>query len=70
MGISRHKNEASIRSYSLDVSEDQRRDMSYGLTLPMANSAGADDIPSQQRKSNFSQLPADIDILIPSTPPA
>ena len=67
MGISRHKNEASIRSYSLNVSEDQSRDMSYALKLPMANSAGADDIPSLQRKSN---LLADIDILIPSTLPA
>ena len=34
MAISGHKNEASIRSYSSSVSEDQSRNMSDALAIP------------------------------------
>jgi hypothetical protein len=38
MAISGHKSEASIRSYSHDVSEDKSRDISASLTLATTNS--------------------------------
>jgi hypothetical protein len=49
MAISGHKNEASIRSYSSNVSEDQSRDMSNALMLPMTNSADTvDTVPANE----------------------
>ena len=49
MAISGHKNEASIRSYSSNMSEDQSRDMSNALMLPMTNSADTvDTVPANE----------------------
>ncbi|CAB3980028.1 hypothetical protein AC249_AIPGENE19185 [Paramuricea clavata] len=70
MAISGHKNEASIRSYSSNVSEDQSRDMSNALMLPMTNSADTvDTIPANESLTSPERSLALLDdIDIPSTP--
>lgn len=70
MAISGHKNEASIRSYSSSVSEDQSRNMSDALVIPMtANSAHnavyQGDKERYTSPERFSMLE---DCDIPSTP--
>ncbi|CAB4036648.1 PREDICTED: uncharacterized protein LOC105327636 [Paramuricea clavata] len=68
MAISGHQNEASIRSYSTSVSEEQTRRISTSLTLATARKD--DDIYQSPLRSNLpaSQSPLLSDSDLPSTP--
>ena len=76
MAISGHKNEASIRSYSSNVSEDQSRNMSNSLALPIAqsdtdgNAYGYDCSPTGVNKSPRSSTSMDFlqDVDVPPSP--
>lgn len=63
MAISGHKNEASIRSYSSNISEDRSREMSYTLTTVTTDKRQTER--AQESPERF--LPLE-DIDIPSTP--
>ncbi len=76
MAISGHKNEASIRSYSSNVSENQGRNMSNSLSLSIAdshndgNADGDDCSPTGVYKSPQPSTSLDLlqDMDIPSSP--
>ena len=69
MAISGHRNEASIRSYSANVSEEQRRRISESLTLPTVNDRAVEiyqrpEVPVSPAR--MSPMLSDSDL--PSTP--
>ena len=67
MAVSGHKNEASIRSYSSNVSEEQTRKISESLTL-----ATAADINESAKSPEVAESPLTSSLLddsdLPSTP--
>ena len=63
MAISGHKNEASIRSYSCNISEDRSREMSNALTIPCT-----DKHPIKKAVGSPERFLLLEDIDLPSTP--